>query len=260
MPFEDELGAALRRTADSFSVDQQRLAGTGLTRGRRVRQRRRAALAGGVAVLSLVGVGGAWAGGLLDRDSGSGASVAGEKRHDTYDEGWMTGTLKRLLPDAGRAGEFGGRGTEPVAGKHESPFAVAVYDDGGGKATVGVYVSRPRAGSAEFDRAVSCPDKSQASFDACRTERLADGSALMTLEGSHLNRSIRPKEFKEWHVVLRTPQGLVVDATARNSYLPKGVKPARATPSLTVAQLRTVATDQAWRQLADGIVSALSQN
>ncbi|MFJ4880584.1 hypothetical protein ACIP93_35975 [Streptomyces sp. NPDC088745] len=76
-PFEDELGRALRRTGDSFSADQQRLADTGLARGRRTLRRRRAgAVTGSVAALALVGVGGAWAGGLLGGTGGRGDVAA----------------------------------------------------------------------------------------------------------------------------------------------------------------------------------------
>ncbi len=76
-PFEDELGQALRRTGDSFSADQQRLADTGLARGRRTLRRRRAgAVTGSVAALALVGVGGAWAGGLLGGSGGRGDVAA----------------------------------------------------------------------------------------------------------------------------------------------------------------------------------------
>jgi hypothetical protein len=277
MPFEDDLGPALRRTGDAFHTDQQRLARAGLARGRRALYRRRATVTGGVAAIALVGMGGAWAGGLLSTGSGSGdgkgsGQVASGKtsvpsgnttpksgsKH-SFDEGWMTGTLKRLLPDGNKAADFGGHGTAPFGGRYEDPYAVATLDDGKGRATLGIYFRRVDPRSEEARKAVTCPDEAQATFDACKVENLPDGSTRMTLEGNHPKRWVTPKEFKEWHAVLVTPQGLVVDATARNTYLEKTGKPARSTPSLPADRLQALATDPVWRQLTNEIVGPLAE-
>ncbi|MFD5537200.1 hypothetical protein ACFWIJ_04915, partial [Streptomyces sp. NPDC127079] len=66
-PFERELSAALHHAGADFDTDRAALAAAGTVRGRRLRQRRRAAVLGGAAGVVLVGVGGAlavdWGGG-----------------------------------------------------------------------------------------------------------------------------------------------------------------------------------------------------
>lgn len=76
MPFEDELGEALRRTGDGFTSEGRDLVDAGERRGRRMVARRRAAVAGGsVLALALIGSAGAYANGLLGTGAGVVAAV-----------------------------------------------------------------------------------------------------------------------------------------------------------------------------------------
>ncbi|MGW2119452.1 hypothetical protein ACWCPH_29545, partial [Streptomyces zhihengii] len=66
MPFEDEIGDALRRTGETMTpADRLRLVEGGTARGRRKLAVRRATVAGSVLALAVVGVGGGHAAGLL---------------------------------------------------------------------------------------------------------------------------------------------------------------------------------------------------
>ncbi|WP_051858914.1 hypothetical protein [Streptomyces xanthophaeus] len=66
MPFEDELGEALRRAGDGFTADRHALVDAGERRGRRLVARRRASVIGGsVLALAVIGTAGAWTTGLL---------------------------------------------------------------------------------------------------------------------------------------------------------------------------------------------------
>ncbi|NUP36453.1 MAG: hypothetical protein HOY76_05385, partial [Streptomyces sp.] len=57
--FDDEIGDALRATADTFQPDDPgRLVGEGYLRGRRMRRRRTAAVETGAAAFAAVAVGG----------------------------------------------------------------------------------------------------------------------------------------------------------------------------------------------------------
>lgn len=72
MPFEDELGEALRRAGDGFTADRHALVEAGERRGRRLVARRRAAVIGGsVLSLTLIGAVGAYTGGCWTERAGS---------------------------------------------------------------------------------------------------------------------------------------------------------------------------------------------
>ncbi|CAM5640531.1 hypothetical protein GCM10010329_66750 [Streptomyces spiroverticillatus] len=288
-PFEDELGQALRRTGDSFSTDQQRLADTGLVKGRRTLRRRRAgAITGSVAALALVGVGGAWAGGLLggtgggrgdvaapvpsvERTSGKG-SAEGDGRNETgkaegagkgdgnrkaetatgtthpITAAWMTDTFKRLMP-RGELTQVEARGTEAKHGFPNSPMVSAIFDDGKGKAAVLLGISRTAPKSQMARELVTCPARAYVRFDACNSEKLSDGSDFMLLQRYVRNTG----KAKEWRATLVTPDGLVVDVSEHNAPAEKGKPVSRVDPPLDPHQLKKLTTDGAWRTVTGAL-------
>ncbi|MFJ2743545.1 hypothetical protein ACIO3O_28275 [Streptomyces sp. NPDC087440] len=302
-PFEDELGQALRRTGDSFPTDQQRLADTGLAKGRRTLRRRRAgAIAGSVAALALVGVGGAWAGGLIggsggrgevaapvpsvERTSGEGKAEGGGRNETGKAEGsgkgdgngdgkgdgkgdgngkadkatgtthpitraWMTDTFKRLMP-RGELTQVEARGTESTQGIADSPMVSAVFDEGKGKAAVMLGITRTDPKSQMARDMVTCPARAYVRFDACRSEKLSDGSDFMLLQRYVRNTG----EAKEWRATLVTPDGLVVDVSEHNAPAEKDKPVSRIDPPLDPGRLKKLTTDGAWRTVTDALPAA----
>ncbi|MFC9861778.1 MULTISPECIES: hypothetical protein [unclassified Streptomyces] len=88
MPFEEELSEELRRTGETFDLgNRPAVVAGGLEAGvRRQRRRRATAVTGSVLALALIGVGGAFAGGLLD-GSGTTSDVASAERTVTAGAG-----------------------------------------------------------------------------------------------------------------------------------------------------------------------------
>ncbi|MFD3517429.1 hypothetical protein [Streptomyces sp. NPDC058657] len=253
--FEDELGQALRRTGDGFSTDQQRLADTGRAKGLRTLRRRRAgAVTGSVAALALVGVGGAWAGGLLGGSGGGTGEVAapattspGKDKGDIT-PAWMIATFKGLLPP-GEMTEVSAGGVGGVEDS-ENPFVYTDFDDKAGKAAVMLNLGRVDPRSSEARKYVTCPSKVTVRFDMCGTEKLADGSDLMVLQG------YAPKtETKMWWARLVTTEGLVVRASEYNGPGPsmKGGPVSRPNPPLDLARLKALVTDAQWRTATDAL-------
>ncbi|MFG2983274.1 hypothetical protein ACGFYQ_18840 [Streptomyces sp. NPDC048258] len=259
MPFEDELGEALRRAGDGFTADRLALVDAGEQRGRRLVARRRASVIGGsVLALALIGTAGAYTGGLLD-GSGSGrqADVAappalpngGSGKNGSPDPkraGAGTGavTAEKLLA-AFKALLPGGKLTDTQAhGTDQPPMVSGVYDDGGGKAAISVYLSRVDPNGSNARQLTECGDKNLQGYDDCRTEQLADGSKLLLHQGyEYPDRRV---DTKVWRAVLLTPQGFMVHASESNAPAEKGAPDSRPNPPLTTAQLKALVTSAAW--------------
>lgn len=272
MPFEDELGQALRRTGDTFSTDQQRLSDTGRARGRRRLYRRRAgAVTGSVAALALVGVGGAWTGGLLGEgaDGGRGQVAAPRTTHptpglgDTIDEKrkqaergviteqWMADTFRKLLPE-GVLSNVSARGSGALDEPMSNPSVSAVYDDGKGRAAMSLDLSRVARGSQEARQRVTCPARTHIRYDTCSTEKDVDGSMLMTLQ-TH-NGANGAEQTKRRQAILVSPNGLVVDASEWNAPAENGATVSRPDPPLTIAALKELVSDGRWTNELMGVV------
>ncbi|MFF9013670.1 hypothetical protein ACF09C_11990 [Streptomyces sp. NPDC014870] len=237
--FEDEFGAAIRRTGDGFATEDGRgLVTGGLTRGRRlVKRRRAAAVTGGVLAFALVGVGGVYAGDLLGSGTeAEGSSVAAPR--GTAPEGALGAVLKANTPP----------GTWSF--DHSDAMSVsAVYEDGKGPAgvTVGLY----RAGQSEESSAgqVTCPDKTYVPHDACKSDRLPNGDRLMVLQGYEFPD--RRTDTKTWRAVLLTKDGFLVDASESNAAGAKDSAVTRTDPPFSPAQLETLVTAPGWRPLLE---------
>lgn len=82
MPFEDQLGDAMRSTGDGFVPEDRRalLDGALMSGRRRLARRRAATVTGSVVALAAVGLGGAWASGLVGGSSGGSGAPAARPR------------------------------------------------------------------------------------------------------------------------------------------------------------------------------------
>ncbi|MEU9701144.1 hypothetical protein [Streptomyces sp. NPDC047981] len=237
--FEDELGAAIRRTGDGFATEDGRgLVTGGLTRGRRlVKRRRTAAVTGGVLAFALVGVGGVYAGDLMGSGTETeGASVAAPR--GTAPAGALGAVLKANTPPGNWSFD------------HSDARSVsAVYEDGKGPAgvTVGLYVAGQTEESAEGQ--VTCPDKAYVPHDACMTDDLPNGDRLMVLQGYEFPD--RRTDTKTWRAVLLTKDGFLVDASESNAAGAKDSAVTRTDPPFSPAQLETLVTAPGWRPLLE---------
>ncbi|WP_327305336.1 hypothetical protein OG730_18930 [Streptomyces sp. NBC_01298] len=267
MPFEDELGEALRRTGDGFTSEGRDLVDAGERRGRRMVARRRAAVAGGsVLALALIGSAGAYANGLLGTGGGGGGggvNVASSvpPAPPTQDPGMrgvgsgavsadeLTGVFKQLLPQ-GALSNIEARGT----GDQPGPMVTGVFDDGEGKGRVGFGLSRVDPKGEMAEDMVKCPSKATLKYDSCSSEKLADGSRLMLFRGYEYPD--RRADTKCWRATVVTPQGFLVDAQEWNSKEEKGAPVSRPTPPLTLAQLKALVTSPLWHPALNDLPAA----
>lgn len=219
MPFEDELGEALRRTGDGFTAEGHDLVDAGERRGRRMLARRRGAVAGGsVLALALIGSFGAYANGLLGPGGGGdrGQAVADAPEppaprtpppgFDRAGSGavsadQLAGVFKQLLPQ-GRLSAIEARGTGDRMG---GPMVTGVFDDGDGKGRIGFGLSRVDPKGEMADDMVKCPSKATSGTESCTSEKLEDGSRLLLVKGYEYPD--RREDTKCWRATVVTPRG-----------------------------------------------------
>ncbi|MFJ1868138.1 hypothetical protein ACIOD1_26340 [Streptomyces sp. NPDC088097] len=265
MPFEDELGEALRRTGDEFVPGRPDLVASGERRGRRLVARRRAAVVGGSALaLAVVGSVGAYGGGLFGAAGTGGdgmANVAAAPVPTTQTAAASTPTsaqpaggvsaarlieIYRQLLSGGRVSDTTARGT---GGADESSNAMVagVYDDGKGRAAISVGLARtdPR-GQAAKDM-LACPDKELVPYDSCTVETLPDGGKLNLFQGYEYPDKREPTKL--WRAVLVTREGYQVDVSEWNAPAEKGEPVSRPAPPLNKAELKAFTTSALWRQV-----------
>ncbi|MFF2011034.1 hypothetical protein ACFVWY_18450 [Streptomyces sp. NPDC058195] len=263
--FEGGLGDALRHTGEVFSVEGRPLVDGGIAHGRRrLRRRRAAAMTGSVAALAVVGLGASYATGAFGGGPGTGgAGVAA--RPDGQETGpsaksssgkgpqlsaqQVIKRLESLLPE-GKVSEQAGRGTADRFG----PSAHLVFDDGEGRAAIGVSVGAVDPEGTEAEQQLACPDKTFVPYDSCRNETLADGSRLMVSRGyEYADKRV---DTKWWHAYLVTPDGYTVDASEWNAPAEKDAAVSRAEPPLTVGQLKGLVTSGVWRPVMNALEKA----
>ncbi|MER8096967.1 hypothetical protein [Streptomyces goshikiensis] len=263
MPFEDELGNALRRAGDGFTTDGHALALAGERRGRRLVARRRAAVVGGsVLALAVVATGGAYTGGLFEGAGGSGGpgrvdvaappelSAGPTKAPARGGPSSRTGSgavsaeqlvsvFKELLP-AGKVTDAQASGT----GSPQGPSVRGVYDDGEGAAEIGVSLTRTDPDGRTTAGALECPDANTLDYEDCATETLAGGSKIMIFRGYEYPDRREPTKL--WRATLVTREGFQVEVTEWNAPAEKGAKVSRPAPPLDPAQLKAFAASPLW--------------
>ncbi|MDV9173216.1 hypothetical protein R6V09_24285 [Streptomyces sp. W16] len=260
-PFETRLAAGLRDAGDAFETDRAALAAAGALKGRRrLLRRRNAAVMGGAAGIALVGVGGALllpSGGSPDTQGSAATSThasASASAHAPVSGKALIQTLEHLLAD-GKSGKFSkaeARGTD----EELSPYVHVVYDDGNGKSAIEVGMGRVRPGSDEARQATKCPAKVFTHYDACATNRLADGSVVMVLQGyEYPDHRV---DTKWWSAELVTPQGQHVSVSEWNAAAEKDAPITRSQPPLSPAQLTKLAASSAWRDAIDAMPAEAS--
>ncbi|MCB5166023.1 hypothetical protein LG634_14405 [Streptomyces bambusae] len=254
MPFEEELGEALRHTGDSFAPHRQTaLVDAGELYGRRLVRRRRAAVAGGsLLALAVIGTTGAFTTGLL---GGGGDSVRtsvaapGEREPgDPAKKEWVPGkgnvsgdeivrTLTTLLR-GGTLGETTGRGTA------EGATAAGVYDDGKGRSAVSIGFWRLDPAGDQARELTTCPSATQVPHDGCTAKNLPGGGRLLVIKGYEYPDKREPT--KSWRATFVTRQGHVVDAGEWNAPAQKGAAVSRPEPPLDPAALEALVTSDSW--------------
>ncbi|MEU2181419.1 hypothetical protein [Streptomyces thermolilacinus] len=249
--FEDGLTVALRRAGDGFAADDRDgLVAGGLVRGRRrVVRRRVGAVTGSVLALAVVGVGGAYAtgtlGGGVEQASVAAAppAVAANPMAPPVDQETLVAAFRRTLPPGGQLTDVVARGT----GHPMGPMAHGVYDDGQGKAAVGVGFFQAPPGDKGFS---TCPDKESVPYDACTAEDVP-GGRLVIFQGYEYPD--RREETKNWRATLLAKDGLVLDLSTWNAPAQKGAAVSRTDPPFAPAELKRIVTHTAWAPVLEAL-------
>ncbi|MFE5891329.1 hypothetical protein ACFQ6E_20605 [Streptomyces sp. NPDC056462] len=251
--FEGRLGHALHDAGDRFDADRTALVAAGLTRGRRLRLRRRAAMAGGVAGIALVGVGGAllvpWGGTPAPQPSSS--DVAGQPSGTAAPAPVtardLIATLEELLPE----GKVSAQEARGAADEFLPPYIRLVHDDGKGPAAIGVSLDRIEPGSDQARQTTDCPDKELVPHDSCVSTRLSDGSLLKLFQGyEYPDRRV---DTKLWSADLLTPTGQHISVSEWNAAAEKDAPVSRSEPPLSTDRLKALVTAEVWRGYVDSI-------
>ncbi|MFE4775467.1 hypothetical protein [Streptomyces sp. NPDC056713] len=255
--FVGGLGEALRITGETFHATGGPLVDGGMARGRRrLRRRRAATVTGSFAALAAVGFGASYAAGAFGAEAGHGSPVAAQPEPGSPTQGktsmpgegpqfsasHLIKTLEGLLPD-GKFSSESGRGTEDGLG----PLASVVFDDGKGKAAIGLSLGRVDPEGTGVAEQLACPEKVYTPYDSCSSETLADGSRLLLLQGYEYPD--KRADTKWWHAYVVTPEGYTVDASEWNAPAEKGEPVSRDEPPLSTARLKALVTSKEWRPI-----------
>lgn len=234
MPFEEDLTVTLRGAADLAPDPRMIELATGAAeRGRQLRRRRRARLLGGTAAVALLGLA---ATSLLP--GGGITQQPGVLPSETINGAFMERTIASLLPP-GQVTNVKGFGIGEMA--RGGPSVSFLFDDGKGAGQVNLSTNRMALPIDQDTEGTECFDSSE--FEGCIRTVLPDGSILVVMK----QLGQMPKGSESWIVIATTPGGRQVRLDARNTVY--GSPPLRADPSLTVEQLTTVVTSEAWDPL-----------
>ncbi|MFE0632990.1 hypothetical protein ACFW3D_39390 [Streptomyces sp. NPDC058864] len=254
MPFEDDLGAALRRTGDTFSTDSRALVAAGLAQGRSAHRRRTAAVAGTVAAVAAAGVTAALVvpGGSA-RDVGPATTSSpdptrpSEDRDKGADDGTLLGALEHLLPK----GRILSRRASDV---ETSPYAEVVWDDGHGASTISVGLSRVEPGEG-----VTCPDLAlMKPGTTCERTPLPGKATLLVVKGWEYQDD--RKGPKNWRATVTGADGRQVMVTEWNAAEEKAKKQSREEPPLTASQLGILARSSQWGPFLESVPELPASN
>ncbi|WP_431961875.1 hypothetical protein [Actinacidiphila sp. bgisy160] len=248
MPFEDDLGAALRRTGDTFGTDSRALVAAGLIQGRSLRRRRTAAVTGTVAAVVAAGVtaGLVLPGGTTQKAGPAATSTPDPARTSkgkggrTISDAQMLGLFEQLLPKgeilSGRAS-----GTRHAKGRPPAPYAEVVWDDGDGASTISIGFNRVEAGQSETE----CPDLAfMKQGTTCTRTELPGKSVLVIVKGWEYQDSRQGP--KSWRATLTTRDGRQIMADEWNAPAEKGKPTTRENPPLSADQLGALVRAPQW--------------
>jgi hypothetical protein len=271
MPAEDddELIAAIGRAGLQFTGETETLVAAGVARGRTLRRRRNASVAGGVASLAVIGTLGILVGtpgspahhaaGAPEGGS-SAAAVASPTPSTTRAPSPPTSTppgitrdqllalVKTLLPP-GRTSREAGQGTaDPGQPRSDNASVTMDFDDGNGRARLQLQMGRVSPGTV--NGMVDCPGPGASPpADSCTTELTSQGYTLTMLQ-SYADRT---KATKDWRASLLDPGGWLVQADEWNAPAEQPTAPSRPEPPLTTDALKTLVThDQGWASVEAG--------
>ncbi|MFI8182579.1 hypothetical protein ACIF70_18965 [Actinacidiphila glaucinigra] len=283
MPFEDDLGAALRQTGDTFSTDNRALAAAGLAQGRSVHRRRTVAVVGTVAAVAaaVVTAGLVVPGGTArevrpanpstpdatsridddKRNGNDGSKDSSKGDSDGNDSGAtlddsphseLFTVLRQLLPEgtifSGLASD-----TESVPNTGAS-VVQAVWDDGHGASTISVNLSRVQAGQRQDE----CPDLAlMKPGTTCKRTELPGEAVLVVIKGWEYQDN--RKGPKDWRAILTTPDGRQIQADEWNAPAQKGRPTTRENPPLSAAQLGDLVLSARWDRFFSDIPEAPDQ-
>ncbi|MDX2704686.1 hypothetical protein PV350_17675 [Streptomyces sp. PA03-6a] len=254
MPFEDDLGAALRSTGDSFSTDNRALVAAGLAQGRSARRRRTAAVAGTVAAVAAVGVTAALvAPGGSAGDTGPSAPSGPQATHGSAEDFGATPEEKKLLRLFGgllpKGGFLSGRAVGPQDDPRARPssFAEVVWDDGHGASTISVGLDLADQSGQDL---TECPDLAlMKQGTTCRRSELPDRSVLVVIKTWEYQDEREGPE--NWQAILTTPDGRRIWANEWNAPEEKAKETSRDDPPLDVAQLTALVRAPRWNSVFD---------
>ncbi|WP_062645701.1 hypothetical protein [Streptomyces maremycinicus] len=216
MPFEDELGKALRDTAGTFTVDRRSLAEGSLARGRRRLARRRASAVAGSAALAVVLV--TTAGVRLTGGQDGVGTVGGtastspptvDHRHFEVTAEDMENILQNGMEDTGIAvvhPKFRATGS---SGAGRAATASVDFGDGFGTARVTLSVRRVDPAEQDLKELITCPPEEDSPYEECTTQpgnRAVKGYTEAGKAGG----------IKEWAVTMLSPGGYLIEVATHN--------------------------------------------
>ncbi|MGW2051504.1 hypothetical protein ACWCPF_41135 [Streptomyces sp. NPDC001858] len=247
MPFEDELGKALRDTVGAFTTDPRSLAEGSLARGRRRLARRRASAVAGsglaVALLATAGVqlGGERGGAGTDR--GEHASTSGptaDYRHfevtaqamkDILHNGMNNSSVAVIREELHAAGS-----SDPT-----TPATARIdFEDGFGAARVTLSVRRVDPTEQDVKKQITCPPAQDSPYEDCTTQ--PDNRAVRGYTDAGKAGGV-----KKWEVTMVSPNGYVIEVATYNVPMAKQAgsnsepEPVSRNPRMNPGKLRNLA-------------------
>jgi hypothetical protein len=249
--FEDDLGDALRRTADTFRpADPRELVDAGHQAGRRMRRRRTAGAVAGAAAIAAVAVGGVLAGGLAQHDGHtSGVAAAPEQPKPAPKPAAPKATAAKVVTGKQVAAVFARllphgtikdlQGSGPADFGFPFASASAVFDDGKGPAEVAVGLQR-NGQELEPCGQIQAPDVS------CSLTHVHGGTLQIIKGYEYPDHRV---ETKDWTATFITSDGSQVQLDQWNSSAEKDAPITRKNPPLDVAQMTALVTSPDWKPL-----------
>ncbi|WP_326651634.1 hypothetical protein [Streptomyces sp. NBC_01750] len=239
MPFEDELGDALRRTGEAFRpAGGSALVDGGLARGRRRLARRRvSAVAGSALTVAVVAstalyLGGSFGGDTADRAADPVPPAGSGHFKVTADE--MKNILQNGMERAGigvvRPKLQGNGSSDPAKAATSS----IVFEDGWGGAAVALSVRRVEPGDPKLKKLITCPPQKGSPYEECTTQpgnRAVKGYTDAGKAGG----------IKKWAVTMVSSNGYLIELATNNVKGENGESPGGRNPRMAPGKLRHLA-------------------